>query len=172
MESSDMNHTNARDISYARFQTRLGPAFIACAAERITGFYFEGQKHFDGPKAEWQLDEDAPALARLRRQYQEYEAGERHQFELPVRFEGTEFQRRVWQALQGIEFGQTMSYGQLAQHIGAASAVRAVGAAVGRNPISVIVPCHRVLGASGALTGYAGGLDRKQFLLKLEGVHV
>ncbi len=167
-----MNPSNARDISYARFQTRLGPAFIACAAGHITGFYFEGQKHFDGPKAEWRYDEAAPALVRLRRQYQEYEAGERHRFELPVQFEGTEFQQRVWQALQQIEFGQTTSYGQLAHRIGAASAVRAVGAAVGRNPISVIVPCHRVLGASGALTGYAGGLDRKQSLLQLEGVLV
>ncbi len=158
------------NISFARFQTRLGPALIACAGPQITGFYFEGQKHFDGPKPEWQHDESAPALLALRHQYQEYESGERQQFELPVKFDGTEFQQRVWQALLEIEFGHTKSYGELAQAIGAARAVRAVGAAVGRNPISVIVPCHRVLGAGGALTGYAGGLDRKQSLLQLEGV--
>lgn len=155
--------------SYARFQTRLGPAYIACSAKHITGFYFEGQKHFDGPQPDWQYDENAPALVDLRRQYHEYESGQRRQFELPVRFNGTEFQQRVWRALSNIRFGQTRSYGELANSIGAAKAVRAVGAAIGRNPVSVIVPCHRVLGANGALTGYAGGLDRKQSLLQHEG---
>ena len=146
------------NTSYARFQTRLGQALIACSGEHIVGFYFDGQKHFDGPKADWKQDESAPALTELKRQYHEYETGQRQQFDLPILFRGTEFQQRVWRALVDIRFGDTKSYGELARSIGASSAVRAVGAAVGRNPVSVIVPCHRVLGAHGALTGYAGGL--------------
>ena len=160
------------NISYSRFQTRLGPALVACSGGRIAGFYFEGQKHFDGPQADWQYDEDAPLLLELQRQYREYESGRRQQFELPILFCGTEFQKRVWNALGKIEFGQTTSYGQLADTIGSKTAVRAVGAAVGRNPVSVIVPCHRVLGSNGSLTGYAGGLDRKRALLEHEGALV
>lgn len=159
-------------ISYSRFQTRLGPAFVVCSGSRIAGFYFEGQKHFDGPQADWQYDEHAPALLELQRQYLEYESGRRQQFELPILFRGTEFQKRVWNALGQIGFGQTTSYGQLANAIGSKTAVRAVGAAVGRNPVSVIVPCHRVLGSNGSLTGYAGGLDRKRALLVHEGALV
>jgi methylated-DNA-[protein]-cysteine S-methyltransferase len=99
----------------------------------------------------------------------EYFAGTRNRFDLELDFTGTEFQKKVWQALLTIPFGETRSYSQIAEQIGSPSAVRAVGAANGRNPISIIAPCHRVIGASGKLTGFAGGLEAKELLLTLEG---
>ena len=111
---------------------------------------------------------DAAPFREARRQLDEYFAGERREFSLELAAEGTAFQRQVWQALCGIPFGQTASYGEIARQIGNPNAVRAVGLANGRNPISVIVPCHRVIGADGSLTGYGGGLERKRFLLALE----
>lgn len=158
-------------IRYTDFETRLGRAIIACDDAGICGFWFDGQRHFAGIQDDWQRDDDEPRLRTLIAQYREYERGERTRFELPLAPHGTPFQRSVWQALAGIPFGKTCSYGSIAQSIGAPAAVRAVGAAVGRNPISVIVPCHRVLGSDGSLTGYAGGLDRKRALLSLEGAH-
>jgi len=111
---------------------------------------------------------DHPVLTRAARQLDEYFRGARRGFDLPLSFEGTPFQKAVWQALLTIPYGQVRSYGQIAHQIGHATAVRAVGAANGRNPISIIAPCHRVIGASGALTGFAGGLEVKRFLLGLE----
>ncbi len=111
-----------------------------------------------------------PVLTEVRRQLTEYFAGERKTFTLPLDPSGTAFQRQVWNALLTIPFGETRSYGQIAAQIGHPAAVRAVGAANGRNPLSIVAPCHRVVGASGALTGFAGGLDVKARLLALEGV--
>ncbi|AIC22225.1 cysteine methyltransferase [Pseudomonas chlororaphis] len=113
--------------------------------------------------------DDHPVLLEAERQLNEYFAGSRDCFELELDFVGTEFQRKVWQALLTIPFGETRSYSQIAAQVGSPKAVRAVGAANGRNPISIIAPCHRVIGASGSLTGFAGGLQAKQFLLALEG---
>ena len=107
-------------------------------------------------------------LDAARRQLDAYFAGRRKMFELPLGLEGTPFQLRVWSALLEIPFGETRSYGQLAKAIGIQSAMRAVGAANGRNPIAIVVPCHRVIGANGSLTGFGGGLDRKKLLLSLE----
>ncbi|WP_053147726.1 methylated-DNA--[protein]-cysteine S-methyltransferase [Pseudomonas sp. P97.38] len=117
------------------------------------------------------LEEDSqhPTLKETERQLAEYFAGQRSRFELELDFAGTDFQIRVWQALLTIPFGQTRSYRDIAIQIGQPTAVRAVGAANGRNPISIIAPCHRVIGSSGSLTGFAGGLAAKQFLLSLEG---
>lgn len=109
-----------------------------------------------------------PVLVEAERQLTQYFAGTRRQFELELDFAGTDFQKQVWQALLTIPFGETRSYSQIAQQIGNPKAVRAVGAANGRNPISIIAPCHRVVGASGGLTGFAGGLEAKQYLLTLE----
>ena len=109
-----------------------------------------------------------PVLIETERQLQEYFAGQRREFTLPLDFRGTEFQRRVWSALLTIPFGQTRSYAQIAQQIGCPAAVRAVGAANGRNPLSIIAPCHRVVGSNGQLTGFAGGLETKARLLSLE----
>ena len=111
---------------------------------------------------------DSPVLRETERQLKEYFAGTRNQFELELDFTGTDFQKQVWQALLTIPFGETRSYSQIAEQIGNPKAVRAVGAANGRNPISIIAPCHRVVGASGGLTGFAGGLEAKQYLLTLE----
>ncbi|WP_338480011.1 methylated-DNA--[protein]-cysteine S-methyltransferase [Pseudomonas trivialis] len=111
---------------------------------------------------------DNPVLLETQRQLREYFAGTRSHFELELDFTGTVFQKQVWQALLTIPFGETRSYSQIARQIGNPTAVRAVGAANGRNPISIIAPCHRVIGASGTLTGFAGGLEAKQYLLTLE----
>jgi len=115
-------------------------------------------------------DDAHPVLIDAARQLDEYFAGSRTRFTVPLDFEGTPFQRAVWQALLTIPFGETRSYRQIAEQIGRPAAVRAVGAANGRNPISIIAPCHRVIGSDGRLTGFAGGLDAKAFLLALEGV--
>lgn len=109
-----------------------------------------------------------PLLQQVEQQLQEYFAGQRQQFDLPLHFIGTDFQKQVWQALLSIPYGETRSYLQIAQQIGNEKSVRAVGAANGKNPISIIAPCHRVIGSSGKLTGFAGGLEAKAFLLQLE----
>lgn len=109
-----------------------------------------------------------PILLETQKQLSEYFAGKRQQFDLPLDFEGTEFQQKVWQALLTIPFGETRSYRNIAEQVGNVKAVRAVGAANGKNPISIIAPCHRVVGANGKLVGFAGGLDNKEILLKLE----
>ena len=109
-----------------------------------------------------------PILLETQKQLSEYFAGKRQQFDLPLDFEGTEFQQKVWQALLTIPFGETRSYRDIAAQVGNVKAVRAVGAANGKNPISIIAPCHRVVGANGKLVGFAGGLDNKEILLKLE----
>jgi methylated-DNA-[protein]-cysteine S-methyltransferase len=113
--------------------------------------------------------EDNPVLVETERQLNEYFAGKRNCFELELDFAGTKFQKKVWEALMTIPFGETRSYGEIAAQIGNATAARAVGAANGKNPISIIAPCHRVIGASGDLTGFAGGLVAKELLLALEG---
>ncbi|WFU01849.1 methylated-DNA--[protein]-cysteine S-methyltransferase [Rhizobium sp. CB3171] len=114
-------------------------------------------------------DENHPVLIETERQLREYFAGERQVFDLPLDFSGTFFQKKVWQALLSIPFGETRSYAEIAEQIGARQAIRAVGAANGRNPISIIAPCHRVIGSAGDLRGFAGGLERKTYLLEFEG---
>ena len=113
---------------------------------------------------------DHPVLVETERQLAEYFAGERRAFDVPLSFAGTDFQKRVWAALLAIPFGETRSYGEIADQLGNPGASRAVGAANGRNPISIIAPCHRVVGSTGKLTGFAGGLEAKRFLLDLEAV--
>ena len=148
--------------------TPLGAMTLAATNTALVGAWFDGQRHqpsFDT----WPVQAQHPLLRQAGQQLQEYFAGQRLQFALPLDLSGgTAFQQAVWAQLQSIAPGSTVSYGLLSQHIHKPKAVRAVGAAVGRNPISVIVPCHRVLGAQGALTGYAGGLERKTALLQLE----
>lgn len=113
-------------------------------------------------------DDDTPILAATRQQLDEYFDGERKAFDLPLRLEGSPWEQRVWAELLGIGYGETASYGELAAKLGVPNAARAVGSANGRNPISIVVPCHRVIGARGALTGYAWGVERKSALLDLE----
>ena len=148
--------------------TPLGKLLLARTANGLAGVWFEGQKHHPAPLGAAQRPHDA-LLRRAAEQLRTYFAGGALEFDVPLDLQGTPFQRSVWQALLAIPGGETRSYGEIAKALGAASAVRAVGAAVGRNPVSVIVPCHRVVGSDGSLTGYAGGVDRKRALLKLEG---
>ena len=149
--------------------TPLGTVLLARTATGLAGAWFEGQEAhpvvIDAPRR----DDDA-LLRDAASQLAAYFAGQRRHFDLPLDLRGTEFQRKVWRALLRIDAGQTSSYGAIAREVGSPRAVRAVGGAVGRNPIAVIVPCHRVLGGDGNLTGYAGGLQRKSALLRLEGV--
>lgn len=150
------------------FHSPLGPMTLAASSQGLCGVWFDGQKHQPDPQA-WPQDAAHPVLLQAQAQLAEYFAGQRRVFELPLDLSaGTEFQQTVWRGLLQIAPGTTTAYGELAQRVGKPLAVRALGAAVGRNPISIIVPCHRVVGASGALTGYAGGLDRKTALLRLE----
>lgn len=148
--------------------TPPGPLILAATDQGLCGVYFEGQKHMPDRRG-WM--EDRSRFTDSLEQLQAYFAGQRQRFDLPLfPVSGTEFQRAVWKALQDIDPGKTCTYGQLAQRLGKPAAVRAVGAAVGRNPLSIIVPCHRVVGGNGSLTGYAGGIDRKAWLLRHEGV--
>jgi methylated-DNA-[protein]-cysteine S-methyltransferase len=151
-----------------RFDGPLGPMVLSASPIGLNGVWFDGQRHQPDASG-WPPALRHPVLQAAQRQLLEYFDGRRQQFELPLDLSGgTAFQQAVWQALRGIGAGTTSSYGALARALERPQAVRAVGAAVGRNPISIIVPCHRVLGSAGALTGYAGGLERKQALLQLE----
>lgn len=154
----------------ATVTTPLGPLRLVRTASGLAGAWFDGQKHHPGPLAAPERAGD-PLLARAAHRLQAYFDGANEDAgfaDLPFDLRGTPFQRRVWEALLRIPRGGTCSYAAIAAEIGAPQGVRAVGAAVGRNPLSVIVPCHRVLGSDGSLTGYAGGLERKRRLLALE----
>ena len=147
----------------------LGAVTLAATDAGLAGAWFERQRHWPDTSG-WQDDPGHPVLREAAAQLADYFAGRRQHFDLPLDLShGTAFQQSVWQALLAIPAGRTTSYGAISAGIGNPAAVRAVGAAVGRNPISVIVPCHRVLGADGSLTGYAGGIARKSALLQLEG---
>lgn len=144
----------------------VGPLTITMSADGVTGVFFAKHRHPVDPALLG--DRDSDGATDVRAQLEEYFDGDRREFDLPLAPEGTEFQLAVWDALLRIPYGQTAGYGELAAWIGKPTASRAVGAANGRNPISIIVPCHRVIGASGDLTGYGGGLERKRTLLDLE----
>jgi methylated-DNA-[protein]-cysteine S-methyltransferase len=155
-------------IAQSRLATPLGPMTAAATAEGVAGLWFDDQRHHPGP-LDLPLDDAHPHLARLRRELDAYWRDGRARFSVALDPQGTPFQRAVWAALTGIDAGQLDRYGAVAQRLGRPQAARAVGAAVGRNPVSIVIPCHRVLGSGGALTGYAGGLQRKRALLAHEG---
>jgi methylated-DNA-[protein]-cysteine S-methyltransferase len=156
-------------LQYTICDSPLGELLLLGDNQSLHGLYMQ-----DGPRPKpiapaW--ERSAAPFARMHEQLGEYFEGKRVRFELPILTRGTPFERRVWDALAGIPYGATVSYGELARRIGRPSAPRAVGLANARNPISVIVPCHRVIGVNGALTGYGGGLGRKRMLLALERRH-
>ena len=153
--------------SHTIIDSPLGELTLVAHDGALAGLYFA--EHTRRPPSSTFGVRDATGFAAATEQLDEYFRGGRTEFELPLAPRGDAFQRRVWELLRRIPYGQTRSYGRLAAELGDPALARAVGAANGRNPISVIVPCHRVVGANGALTGYAGGLTRKQFLLDLEG---
>ena len=144
----------------------IGPLTLTKRGRALTGLHMEMQRHPPSDTAAWERDDGA--FDDVIDQLESYFAGSLQRFDLPIELHGTPFQRRVWAGLQDIPFGSTSSYGALAQRIGKPGASRAVGLANGRNPIAIIVPCHRVIGADGTLTGYGGGLDRKRWLLDHE----
>jgi methylated-DNA-[protein]-cysteine S-methyltransferase len=153
---------------YTEMASPLGTLLLTAEDGQLTGVHFAGQKHDRPVQPGWQRADDTPALARARAQLAEYFAGRRTSFELPLAPAGTPFQQAVWRALLAVPFGATSTYGAIARAVGKPSAVRAVGSAVGANPLGIVVPCHRIVGRDGSLTGYAAGLERKARLLALE----
>jgi methylated-DNA-[protein]-cysteine S-methyltransferase len=153
-------------VFYTTLESPVGPLLLVGDADALRLVSFESSKHAEPPQADWKQD-NAP-FAEVIRQLQAYFRGELREFDVPLALEGTEFQRRVWNALRGIPYGETISYLQLAERIGNPKAVRAVGLANGSNPIPIIVPCHRVIGSDGSLTGFGGGISTKKKLLELE----
>lgn len=156
-------------IRYTNISTTLGNVYATLGADGLTGIYFEGGRHAPPIATEWREDAGAKPFRALAAQLREYLAGERRAFDLALAPQGTAFQMRVWSEIARIPFGKTLTYTELAARAGAPDAMRAAGAATGRNPLSIVVPCHRVLGSDGTLTGYAGGLERKRRLLEIEG---
>jgi len=144
----------------------IGPLTLMARDGRLTHLVMEDQAHAVAPPPGSRRDDDV--FAEVASQLDEYFAGQRTSFDVPMTLEGTDFQRRVWAELCAIPYGETISYGELARRVGSPKASRAVGSANGRNPVAVIVPCHRVIAADGSLGGYGGGLDRKVHLLGLE----
>ena len=156
--------------SHAVVGSPVGPLTLVATGGALTGLYMTNQRHLPpgesfGTPAD---DPDGEPFGAASRQLREYFKGERTEFDVPLALDGTVFQRRVWAALQEIPYGETVSYGQLADRLGQPSASRAVGLANGKNPVGIIVPCHRVVGADGGLTGYGGGIERKRYLLAHE----
>lgn len=152
---------------YRMVESPVGRLTLAMdAAGALTALYLEGQKYEQSGDALGEREEGAGEV--IVDQLQEYFAGTRTAFDLPLNPRGTEFQKRVWASIAEIDYGQTATYGAIAEKLGQPRSARAVGAATGRNPIALIVPCHRVVGVAGKLTGYAGGLDRKRWLLDFE----
>jgi methylated-DNA-[protein]-cysteine S-methyltransferase len=153
-------------VYYTTYESPVGPLLLAGESNALRRVSFENSKRSAPPGADWKLDKKP--FAEVIRQLQAYFRGELKEFDLPLAMEGTDFQLRVWNALRAIPYGETVSYAQLAGRIGNSKAVRAVGLANGKNPIPIIVPCHRVIGSDGSLTGFGGGLATKKKLLELE----
>jgi len=151
---------------YCYLNTPVGDLLLAGDDEALSLIGFPKGKMRHDPDPDWIFNEKP--FATVRRQLEQYFAGERKEFDLPLQLTGTEFQVQVLEELQRIPYGETTSYGDIAKRIGRPKAVRAVGAANGRNPLPIIIPCHRVIGSSGDLTGFGGGLDTKEALLRLE----
>lgn len=158
-----------RTDRFATVPSPIGPLLLTASPAGLSGLYVAGERAAPTPDAAWR--EDADAFAEVAGQLDAYFAGELTEFHVALDLGGTAFQREVWQALLGVPYGGTTTYGELARAVGRPGAPRAVGAANGRNPVSIVVPCHRVVGADGGLTGYGWGLGRKRFLLDLEAAH-
>lgn len=162
-------HSNSEGklVRYSVFASPIGELLLTGDGDALTGVYFWQSRKVAAPDPAWALDD--AVFAHVRTQLRAYLGGELTEFSLPLAPRGTPFQQRVWSLLQTIPYGSTSTYGKLAAQLGDPKAVRAVGLANGRNPIPIIIPCHRVIGSDGSLTGYGGGLDLKQRLLALEG---
>jgi len=157
-------------VWYIEVASPIGMLVVTNESDAVTGLYMESHRHGPINRGSWILDarRERAALNLARRQLNEYFGGTRQTFELPLAAQGTAVQKDVWRALTQIPYGETRSYGEIAKQLGKPKASRAIGAANGRNPISIIVPCHRVIGSDGSLTGFGGGIERKQWLLAHE----
>ncbi|MEB3792960.1 methylated-DNA--[protein]-cysteine S-methyltransferase [Acinetobacter sp. IK40] len=155
-------------LVYMYMDSPVGALKLVAHDQALVAVMWDNEDHKRVRLAELVEDRQHPMLHKVKQQLEEYFAGQRQQFDLPLDFQGTAFQQQVWQALLSIPYGETRSYKEIAVQLGNEKAVRAVGAANGKNPISIIAPCHRVIGSSRALVGFAGGLDKKQILLSLE----
>jgi methylated-DNA-[protein]-cysteine S-methyltransferase len=155
-------------LSFVYMHTPVGQLKLVAHETALVAVLWQNENPKRVRLAELVEQPDHPILSAAQQQLSEYFAGARQQFDLPLDFEGTSFQKQVWQALLAIPYGETRSYKQIAEQLGNPKAVRAVGAANGKNPISIIAPCHRVIGSSGKLVGFAGGLANKDILLKIE----
>jgi methylated-DNA-[protein]-cysteine S-methyltransferase len=155
-------------IHYDRVASPLGTMLLIAQGDALAGNHFEGERYQPAIASNWQRTGDHPALRAAHAQLDEYFAGARTSFDLPLALMGTPFQRAVWTAIGTVPYGATIAYRELAARAGRPGSMRAAGTATGRNPWTIVVPCHRIVGADGALTGYAGGLDRKRALLALE----
>jgi methylated-DNA-[protein]-cysteine S-methyltransferase len=162
---SEMN-----EVLCTTLESPIGELLLVGDEQALHGLYMQEGRTRMAVRSSWRRSDEPFAVAR--EQLGEYFAGGRREFDLPLRMAGSEFERAVWAELERIPYGETRSYAEVARAIGRPDRARAVGAANGRNPISVIVPCHRVIGSDGSLTGYGGGLERKRFLLGLEGIAV
>jgi methylated-DNA-[protein]-cysteine S-methyltransferase len=162
----------ATRYTYKLIDSPVGPLRLLASDNGLAGVWFErGRQGRSRPRGDVE-DAGHPVLVEAERQLREYFAGRRRSFELQLDLAGTPFQRSVWQALLTIPFGQTRTYGEIARQVGRPSASRAVGAANGQNPVAIVAPCHRVIGSTGALTGFGGGLEVKERLLRLEGARL
>jgi len=154
--------------TYGSFESPLGRLIVVADGDALRGVHFVGQKYAPPIDHDWRENPECRPVRESIEQLAEYFAGVRRDFTLPLALDGTAFQREVWKALLSVRYGETLSYSELAERAGYPGCARAAGAANGRNPIAIIVPCHRIIGADGSLTGYAGGLERKRALLELE----
>ena len=152
--------------SHTVVDSPIGPLVLVAQDDAVAGVYMDSHRHEPDPSAHGARDDRV--LPALREQLAAYFTGDLEDFDVRIDAPGTDFQQRVWAALRGIPYGQTWSYGELATHLGQPAASRAVGLANGRNPVSIVVPCHRVIGSTGSLTGYGGGVERKRWLLEHE----
>lgn len=155
---------------YDTFESPIGILTVSTDGSKITSLHIEGSRYFTAIPDDWTRDKSQPILQQTKKQLEEYFNGTRKNFDLPLEAAGTSFQKSVWDALAEIPIGTTTSYGAIAKKIGKDKAVRAVGSAIGHNPLCIVVPCHRVLGSDGSLSGFAAGTERKKKLLVLEGI--
>ncbi|WP_404789801.1 methylated-DNA--[protein]-cysteine S-methyltransferase [Altericista sp. CCNU0014] len=155
-------------IYYTVYESPIQTLRLVSDGRSLIGLYMMSEKHRLKPQNDWVEDDSVTPFLETKQQLAAYFAGTLTEFDVPLQMQGTIFQQRVWEALKSIPYGATLFYGELAKQIGQPNASRAVGLANGRNPISIVVPCHRVIGANGKLTGYGGGIERKQWLLNHE----
>ena len=160
--------TEKAATGYSVIRSDVGELMLVTDGSALIGLYFADRDHLPAASSSWKRDDQHPVLRTVARQLAEYFAGQRTSFSIPLRPIGTGFQEKIWGEIARVPYGKTITYSELAARAGASHAIRAAGTATGRNPISIIVPCHRVVGKKGDMCGFAGGLDRKRRLLELE----